>query len=81
MTNKLENLNSSMKNVFKGFFVLIVFFFLFFAVNLFISTLHNKPKSAYDVLTTEYEKLQPKLQDTRVHNWSEVDKTKLKVEK
>ena len=74
MTNKLENLNKYMKNVFKGFFVLIAFFFIFFAINLFISILHNKPKSAYDALTSEYEKSQPKLQDTRVHNWSELDK-------
>ena len=74
MTNKLENLSKSMKNVFKGFFVLIVFFFLFFAINLFISIQQNKSKSAYDALTSEYEKSQPKLQDTRVHNWSELDK-------
>ncbi len=75
MTNKLQNLNSAMKNVFKGFFVLIIFFFIFFAVNLFIS-IQNKHKSAYSVLSAEYEKSQPKLQDTRVHNWSELDKKK-----
>ena len=62
-----------MKNVFKGFFVLIIFFFIFFAINLFIS-IQNKHNSAYNALSTEYEKSQPKLQDTRVHNWSEVDK-------
>jgi dolichyl-phosphate-mannose--protein O-mannosyl transferase len=75
MNDKLQNLNSAMKNVFKGFFVLIIFFFLFFAVNLFIS-IQNKDKSAYSVLSAEYEKSQPKLQDTRVHNWSELDKKK-----
>ncbi len=76
MNDKLQNLNNSTRNIFKGFFVLIVFFFIFFAINLFISILHNKPKSAYDVLSSEYEKSQLKLQDTRVHNWSELDKKK-----
>ncbi|OGI10304.1 MAG: hypothetical protein A3I68_07565 [Candidatus Melainabacteria bacterium RIFCSPLOWO2_02_FULL_35_15] len=76
MTNKLENLNNTMKNVFKGFFILIIFFFLFFAVNLFISIQKNKSKSAYDALTSEYEKSQLKLQDTRTHSWSGAEKKK-----
>lgn len=75
MTNKLENLSNAMKNVFKGFFVLIIFFFLFFAINLFIS-IQSKHNSAYNALTSEYEKSQLKLQDTRVHNWSELEKKK-----
>ena len=75
MTDKFENLSKSMKNVFKGFFVLIVFFFLFFFINLFISV-KSKHESAYSVLSRECEKSQLKLQDTRVHNWSELDKKK-----
>ena len=74
MTDKSENLSKSMKNVFKGFFVLIIFFF----INLFISV-KSKHESAYSVLTREYEKSQLKLQDTRVHNWSELDKKKWKL--
>ena len=73
MTNKFENLSKSTGNILKGFFVLIIFFFIFFAVNLLIS-IQNKHNSAYNVLSTEYEKSQPKLQDTRVHNWSELQK-------
>ena len=75
MIDKFENSNKSMKNIFKGFFVLIIFFFLFFFVNLLISV-KSKHESAYSVLSREYEKSQPKLQDTRVHNWSELDKKK-----
>ena len=73
MTDKFENSSKYMKNVLKGFFVLIIFFFLFFFINLFISV-KSKHESAYSVLNREYEKSQLKLQDTRVHNWSELDK-------
>ena len=71
--NKLFGKYVVLQAVFKSFFVLIVFFFLFFAVSLFIS-MQNKHSSAYNVLNSEYEKSQLKLQDTRVHNWSELDK-------
>ena len=64
---------ASLQTVFKSFFLLIILFLMFFAVNLFI-TVKNKSQSAYTVLSSEDEKLMPKLQDTRVHNWSEVDK-------
>ena len=64
---------ASLQTVFKSFFLLIILFLMFFAVNLFI-TVKNKSQSAYTVLSSEDEKLMPKLQDTRVHNWSELDK-------
>ena len=64
---------ASLQTVFKSFFLLIILFLMFFAVNLFI-TVKNKSHSAYSVLSSENEKSMPKLQDTRVHNWSEVDK-------
>ena len=47
-----------------------------FLVNLFISIQKNKSKSAYDALTSEYEKSQLKLQDTRTHSWSGAEKKK-----
>ena len=71
--NKLFGKYVVLQAVFESFFVLIIFFFLFFAVSLFIS-MQNKRSSAYNVLNSEYEKSQLKLQDTRVHNWSELDK-------
>lgn len=59
--------------VFKSFFVLIILFLVFFAVNLFI-TVKSKRDSAYTVLNSETYKTM--LQDTRVHNWDEIDKKK-----
>lgn len=61
---------SSLQTAFKGFFLLIVLFLVFFAINLFIS-IQNRPKSAYSVLNKES---MVKLQDTRVHNWDEIEK-------
>ncbi len=59
--------------IFKSFFVLIILFLLFFAVNLFI-TVKSKRESAYTVLNSEMYKTM--LQDTRVHNWDEIDNKK-----
>ena len=64
---------ASLQTVFKSFFLLMILFLMFFAVNLFI-TVKNKSQSAYTILSSENEKSMLKLQDTRVHNWSEVDK-------
>ena len=64
---------SNLQTIFKSFFLLVILFLMFFAVNLFI-TVKNKSQSAYSILSSEDEKSMPKLQDTRVHNWSEVDK-------
>ena len=64
---------ASLQTVFKSFFLLIILFLMFFAVNLFI-TVKNKSQSAYTILSSENEKSMLKLQDTRVHNWSELDK-------
>lgn len=76
MTNKFDNLNGTTKNIFRGMVVLTIFFLMFFAINVIVSILRNKSQSAYDTLTAEYEKSQPKLQDTRVHNWDELQKKK-----
>jgi hypothetical protein len=61
---------SKLSGLFKSFFIVIVFLILIFGANLFISVL-NKPKSAYTALTN---KSGMKLQDTRLHNWDEIDK-------
>ncbi|MBI2996327.1 MAG: hypothetical protein HYY52_06425 [Candidatus Melainabacteria bacterium] len=57
----------------KGSLILIILFLMFFAINLFISIQFSK-KSAYDALTENTVKEKVMLQDTRVHNWSEVNK-------
>lgn len=75
MTNKLENLNKPMKNMFKGFYIVVVLFLIFFFINLFISV-KSGHESAYSFLNREHEKSKLKLQDTRVHNWSELEKKK-----
>lgn len=70
----LKNLISKyagLKTVFKSFFLVIVLFLVFFAVNLFI-TINNKRNSAYKVLSSETNKTM--LQDTRMHNWDEINK-------
>ena len=74
MTNKFDNLNGTTKNIFRGMVVLTIFFLMFFAINVIVSILRSKSQSAYETLTVEYEKSQPKLKDTRVHNWSELQK-------
>ena len=63
--------NMNIKIIFKGFFVLVIVFLLFFAINLFV-TIKNKPLSAYTSLNIEQSRLM--LQDTRVHNWDEIEK-------
>ena len=70
VTNSI-NKYKTLQTVFKSFFVLLALFLIFFGVNLFIS-IQNKSKSAYTVLSSENEQLM--LQDTRVHNWSELEK-------
>ena len=73
MNDKLQNFSKFTKSVPLGILVIVVFFFLFFFINLLISV-KGRHESAYTVLSKESEKSQPKLQDTRVHNWSELDK-------
>ena len=65
----------NMQIVHKGFLILITLFLLFFVINYFIS-INSDHKSAYTVLTGENEKSKLMLQDTRVHNWSELQKKK-----
>lgn len=58
---------------FRGSFIVIILFLVFFSINLYVSILKSKPRSAYSVLE---EKAKLMLQDTRVHNWSEIEKKK-----
>jgi len=58
--------------VFRSALILLILFLIFFAINLFISV-KNKPETAFNALIQNEQK---KLQDTRVHNWSEIDKEK-----
>ena len=70
----LRNLLSKYKSlatVFKSFFILMILFLVFFGVNLIID-IKNQDKSAYTSLRNE--KSEVKLQDTRVHNWNEIEK-------
>lgn len=63
-------MNISLEKYFKGSFVLLILFLIFFAVNLFL-TVNNKPKSAYDALGGEKAEAEsPKLTDTRAHSWN-----------
>ena len=64
---------SELKTVFKSFFLLVILFLIFFAGNLLI-TICGKRESAYSALNQAEEKQKLMLQDTRVHNWSELDK-------
>lgn len=66
---------SKLQTVFKSFFVVLILFLIFFGINLLI-ILKNKPQSAYTVLSNEPNQSIKKLQDTRVHNWSEIEKEK-----
>ena len=72
--NELVTKYSKFQVIFKSFFLIIILFLVFYAVNLFF-IVKNKPQSAYTVLENLSEKEKLKLQDTRVHNWSEI-KTK-----
>ena len=65
----------NIQTFFRSSFVLIILFLLFFGISLFI-TLLNRPRSAYTILNSLNERENLMLQDTRVHNWSEVDKNK-----
>ncbi len=70
-------MDTSYSKYFKGSFVLLILFLTFFAVNLFL-TINNKPKSAYSALGGErIEENNPKLTDTRAHNWSDLKKSNL----
>ena len=62
-----------LKTVFKSFFLLVILFLVFFAGNLLIA-ICGKRESAYTALNHAEEKQKLMLQDTRVHNWSEVGK-------
>lgn len=68
-------MNIKYENIFKSFFVVVILFLIFFSINLII-TIKNKPQSAYTVLSNEPNQSIKKLQDTRVHNWSEIEKEK-----
>ncbi|GEM_PF-2747695 len=61
---------SKLSSLFKSFFIVIIFLIIIFGANMFISML-NKSKSAYTYLNNGTE---IKLQDTRLHNWNEIDK-------
>ena len=71
ITKNLINKYSNLQTVFKSFFLLIILFLTFFAVNLFI-TIQNKHESAYNALNKEVQNDQLMLQDTRVHNWDQI---------
>ena len=60
------------QNILKSTSVIVILFLIFFGINLLIM-LKNRPKSAYSVLSNESNIM---LQDTRVHNWSEIEKEK-----
>lgn len=68
---------SSLQIAFKSFLFIVILFLMFFAINLFIN-FKNKSDSAYTVLSNEQSMVM--LQDTRVHNWSEVE-NKVKSQK
>ena len=73
----MENLFSKYAKLhifFRSFFIVVILFLVFFSINLYVSILKSKPRSAYSVLEEKQTKLM--LQDTRVHNWSEIEKKK-----
>lgn len=61
---------SSLQIALKSFLFIVIVFLIFFAINLFIN-FKNKSDSAYNILSNEQSMVM--LQDTRVHNWSEVE--------
>ena len=66
--------NKGLKNTFKGTFVLVLVLILFFTINLVVN-INAKREFAYNVLSKlNNENNNVMLQDTRVHNWSELDK-------
>ena len=69
--DKLSDKYTGLQTIFKSFFVLIILFLAFFAVNLFLS-IQNRPKSAYSALNEKASRLKIMLQDTRMHNWDEI---------
>ena len=73
MPINLYDSNKSVQTAFKGFLIVAVIFLAFFAVNLWLC-LQGKRESAYSALSRNEKEEQMMLQDTRVHNWSEVKK-------
>lgn len=63
---------SNIQLVFRSAFILLILFLVFFAINLFISIKSNH-ETAYKSLTAQDKQIM--LQDTRVHNWSEINKS------
>ena len=72
MNDKLQSFMKSVKSLKGTLLVIIIFIFLFAFINLIISV-KSKHESAYSALSREHESTL-KLQDTRVHNWNEIDK-------
>ena len=66
----LSDKYSTLQVALKSFLFIVVLFLMFFAINLFIN-FKSKSDSAYTVLSNEQSIVM--LQDTRVHNWSEVE--------
>ena len=76
--DKTSNFFSSLlkvQNMLRSFFIVFMLFLIFFAISLLIN-IKNKPESAYNHLTSENERQEINLQDTRVHNWSELKKNR-----
>ncbi len=71
--DKVQNISTFMKNSSKGMFILIIILLIFFAINLFVN-IQGKHESAYSVLSKSSNEAPLMLQDTRVHNWEEIDK-------
>ncbi len=71
-------MNMSYEKYFKGSFILLILFIIFFAVNLYM-TINNKPISAYDALLKNKDNIENKtkdikLTDTRAHSWEGLKK-------
>ncbi len=73
MNDKLQAIAKVTKSLPGSVFIIIVIVLSFIFINLLISV-KSKRESAYSALSREYEQSMLKLQDTRVHNWSEVEK-------
>ena len=63
-----------MPGLFKKLFIIVLVFLIFYGGYLMIS-LSNNHESAYSSLKGQQKK-KVKLQDTRVHNWSELQEKK-----
>ncbi len=73
MNDKLQSIAKVTKSLPGSIFVIILVVLSFHVINLLI-TVKCKRESAYSVLSREQVQSMPKLQDTRVHHWSEVHK-------